>query len=81
VSDKVIRIEAGELRHVEVRPGDLFVLRTEHRLSLDELDAIREQWAKAVGTHVPLVVIEDADLTVFRSVEADRRDHGHSRPV
>lgn len=66
MSDKVIRIEAGELRHVAVQPGDLFILTVKHRLAMDEIDTLKAQWASAVGTQNPLIVLEleGAELTV-----------------
>lgn len=62
----VVRVEAGELRHVEVRPGDLFVLTSPHDLSEEQAHQLRERWRTCVGEGVPLVIVEGGELSVFR---------------
>lgn len=64
----MVRIEGGELRHVAVQPGDLFVLTVDRQLATDEIASLREQWMAAVGNANPLVVLEGAELTVIRAM-------------
>lgn len=71
MNSDVIRVEGGELRRIEVRPGDLFVLTAPHRLTAQEAAAIREQWHSLVGADVPLLVLEGGELTVYRPVHAE----------
>jgi len=62
----VVRVEAGELRHVEVHPGDLFVLTSPQNLSEEQAHQLREQWRTHVGEGAPLVILERSELSVFR---------------
>jgi hypothetical protein len=71
VSDETLRIEAGELRRVEVRPGDLFALTVGHNLTAQQAAELSARWRDLVGD-VPLLVLpRGAELTVFRPVGAD----------
>lgn len=66
MTDETVRIEAGELRRVTVRPGDLFVLNVDRHLDAEQVARLRAQWRELVG-EVPLVVLpHGAELTVFR---------------
>jgi hypothetical protein len=71
-SSGVVRVEAGELRRVEVRPGDLFVLTVARQLADAETAAIGEQWHALVGADVPLMIVEGGELAVFRPAAADQ---------
>lgn len=83
MTEETVRVEGGELRRVEVRPGDVFVLNVNHNLTSEQAARLRAQWRELVG-EVPLVVLpHGAELTVFRPGEADNAgDHAaHCGPA
>lgn len=59
----------GDLQRIEVKPGDLFVLKVPGKISLETAERIREQWERATdGTK--LIIIEDGcELGVFGPVQ------------
>jgi hypothetical protein len=49
----------GEIRRLELRPGDRFVMTVPERLMMDQAESIRDAWRRLWGgDHVPLVVLD-----------------------
>ena len=49
----------GELRRVNVRPGDVFVLKSEHRITDEMVDHLIKMWKDTMGEDVKLLVLGD----------------------
>jgi hypothetical protein len=74
VSDETLRIEAGELRRVDVRPGDLFVLTVAQNMTVEQVAELGASWRDRVG-EVPLIVLpRGTELSVFRRVDPDETE-------
>ena len=57
---------------MEVRPGDVLLLKTEHRLSVESVEVIKQKLSGALGLPTNKILILDggADLGVLRKKEA-----------
>jgi len=58
----------GELRRVDIKPGDKFVLRFDQPLSLDAIARFQSYWERFAGPGVPLLVLDShAELSVINA--------------
>jgi hypothetical protein len=61
--------EVGDVRRLDVLPGDLFVLGLSQYPSEAEIEHLHEQWRSVAGDARLLVLTPGMELTVYRPVE------------
>jgi hypothetical protein len=47
----------GELRRLDVKPGDRFVITTSDVLSMAQAKLVQAQWKEFIGGSVPLLIL------------------------
>ena len=60
---------SGDLRRIEARPGDAFVLKVRHALSMEQAAQLRAIWAEAMPGARVLVLDCDTDLAIIGGAE------------
>ena len=48
----------GDMHSVRPEPGDVFILRTEQRLTIDQIEQVRRKWESVMGTDAKLLVLD-----------------------
>ena len=60
----------GDLHRIDVRPGDVFVLKAQRRLTKEQRDMLREQWSAQMPADCKCLVIDEAmEIGVFGKVQ------------
>lgn len=67
---------AGDVRQIELKPGDRFVFTTDQRLSAEQVRWIQEKWRRfwAEGAAPEILVIDGAELTLVRCADGDNTE-------
>jgi hypothetical protein len=67
-----VAAEIGDIRRVEVRPGDRLVVRLDCPVDDAEFDMLLARLREAFGPGVPILLLEPGiDITVIGRPEAD----------
>ncbi len=62
-----------KIARLELRPGDVLVVRTKQRLSRAQIDRLADLIKPAIGSHRCLILDSDTDLAVLTPAEIEAR--------
>ena len=61
----------GDLQRIDVRSGDMFILKSQRRLSIEQRERLRSEWMAHMPADCKCLVIDDAlEVGLFGKVDA-----------
>lgn len=62
-----------KISRLDLRPGDILVIRCKQHVRLETVDLIREQLRDVIGAHKVMILDGGADLAILTAAEIEKR--------